>query len=259
MTHIETRRDGHILLIHINRPEKYNALSIEMYHGLGRAFAELECDPALRVAVLYAEGRNFTAGIELDQWSPVFRNGEPFPVGEGEIDPLGLTGPQHSKPLVIAVQGYCFTWGVEILLNCEVRIAARDTLFQMLEVQRGIYPCGGATLRLPREIGWGNAQRVLLTGERWSAEEAYHWGMVQELCEPGEQLERALAVARSIAEAAPLAVQGLLRATRFAREHGRDEAVAQMTRDLVPVLHTEDAAEGVRSFVERRKAVFSGR
>lgn len=258
MAHIETRRDGHILLIHINRPEKYNALSIAMYHGLGRAFAELEHDPQLRVAVLYAEGRNFTAGIELDQWSPVFRNGEPFPVDEGEIDPLGLTGPQHSKPVVIAVQGYCFTWGVEILLNCEVRVASRDTQFQMLEVQRGIYPCGGATLRLPREIGWGNAQRVLLTGERWSAEQSFAWGMVQELCEPGQQRERALTVARSIADAAPLAVQGLLRATRFAREHGRDAAVAQMSRDLVPILHSEDAAEGVRSFVERRKAVFSG-
>jgi len=165
----------------------------------------------------------------------------------------------HSKPVVIAVQGYCFTWGVEILLNSEIRIASRETQFQMLEVQRGLYPCGGATLRLPREIGWGNAQRVLLTGERWSAEQALRWGMVQELVEPGEQVNRALEIARTVADAAPLAVQGCLQATRYALEHDRAESVTQMMRDLVPVMTSEDAAEGVRSFIERRKAVFAGK
>jgi len=259
MAHIETRTEGHILVIRINRPEKYNALSVDMYHGLAQAYARLHTEPELRVAVLHAEGKHFTAGIELDQWSPIFATGNSFPTREGEIDPMGLTGPQHAKPVVIAVQGYCFTWGVEILLNCEVRVASRDTQFQMLEVQRGLYPCGGATLRLPQEIGWGNAQRVLLSGERWSAEEAYRWGMVQELTEPGTQLERAMAIAAGIADAAPLAVQGLLKATRYAREHPRDESVAQMMGDLVPVLASEDAAEGVRSFLERRKARFTGR
>ena len=259
MPHIDTAIDGHLLLIRINRPEKYNALSIEMYHALGRAFAQLGADPELRAAVLYAEGKHFTAGIELDQWSPVFARGDSFPVGAGEVDPFGLTGPRHSKPVVIAVQGYCFTWGVEILLNCDVRVASRDTQFQMLEVQRGIYPCGGATLRLPKEVGWGNAHRVLLTGERWSAEEAHRWGMVQELTEPGQQLETALRIARSIAAAAPLAVQGLLKATRCAESQPHDMAVAQMMRDLVPIMRSEDAAEGVRSFLERRTASFSGR
>jgi enoyl-CoA hydratase len=259
MPHIETRVDGHVLLVRINRPEKYNALSIEMFHALGRAWAQLDADPALRVALLYAEGKHFTAGVELDQWAPIFGSGKAFPVAPGEIDPFGLTGPQHRKPVVIAVQGYCFTWGVEILLNCEVRVASRDTQFQMLEVQRGLYPCGGATLRLPREIGWGNAQRVLLTGERWSAEEAYRWGMVQELTEPGAQFERARAIAGSIADAAPLGVQGLLASTRDGLALDRDTAVDRMMQGLVPVMASKDAAEGVRSFMERRRAVFSGR
>ena len=116
------------------------------------------------MAVLSAEGRHFTAGVELDQWAGIFSSGEGFPVREGEVDPLGTAGDLHRKPVVIAVQGYCFTWGVEALLNTEIRVAASDTQFQMLEVQRGLYPCGGATMRLPREIGWGNAQRVLLIG-----------------------------------------------------------------------------------------------
>ena len=259
MAHVETRVDGHVLVIQINRPEKYNALSVAMYHELGRAYARLEQDPMLRVAVLHAEGRHFTAGVELDEWAPIFGSGQAFPAGEGEIDPLGVTGPLHGKPVVIAVQGYCFTWGVEILLNTEIRVASRDTQFQMLEVQRGLYPCGGATFRLPREIGWGNAQRVLLTGERWSAEQALQWGMVQELVEPGQQFARALEIAGKVAEAAPLAVRGCLAASRFAVHHDRDEAVAQLMRDLVPVMASEDAAEGVRSFIERRKAVFAGR
>jgi len=258
MSHIETRTDGHVLVITVNRPEKYNALSVDMYHALGKAYARLERDPELRVAVLHAEGRHFTAGVELDQWAPIFSSGLSFPAREDEIDPMGVSGPQHSKPVVIAVQGYCFTWGVEVLLNTEIRVASRDTVFQMLEVQRGIYPCGGATLRLPREVGWGNAQRVLLTGERWDAETALRWGMVQELVEPGGQLPRALELAHTVAEAAPLGVQGCLRSTRYALEHPREAAVGQMMRDLVPVMASEDAREGVQSFLERRKAVFRG-
>jgi enoyl-CoA hydratase len=259
MKHIDVSTDGHILLIRLTRPEKYNALSLEMYHGIAGALARLNTDPNLRVAVLHAEGQHFTAGIELDKWAPVFASGNAFPVGDCEIDPFGLTGVRHKKPLIIAVQGYCFTWGVEILLNTEIRIAASDTQFQMLEVQRGIYPCGGATLRLPAQIGWANAHKVLLTGERWSAQQALAWGMVQDVVEPGTQLAKAIDYARTISENAPLGVQGVLKATRTGLAEDRATAVQQMFADLVPVMRSEDAAEGVKSFVERRKAVFTGR
>ncbi len=258
MAHLTASRQGHVLHIELTRPEKHNALSVEMYHQLGRHLAEMDADPDIRVGVLSAQGRNFTAGVELDQWAEPFGSGKPFPVGQDEVDPFGLTGERHRKPLVIAVQGYCFTWGVEILLNSEIRIAASDTLFQMLEVQRGLYPCGGATLRLPVEIGWGNAHRYLLTGDRWTADQALQWGMVQEVVAPGEQVTRALELARQVADAAPLGVQGCLKATRYGTGHSRDEAVQQMMADLVPVMASDDAAEGVRSFIERRKAVFKG-
>ncbi len=259
MDHVEVTQEGAILIIKVNRPEKYNALSVEMYHAMGEALQRLNRDPDLRVAVLHAEGQHFTAGVELDQWAPYFASGDAFPVQEGEIDPMGLTGAPHSKPLIIAVQGYCFTWGVEILLNTEIRIAARDTQFQMLEVQRGLYPCGGATLRLQHEIGWGNAQKVLLTGERWSAEQALQWGMIQDVVEPGEQFDKAMEYARTIADNAPLAVQGLLKSERTAQQRDHESAVRQMFDDLVPVMQSEDAREGVQSFVERRKAVFQGK
>lgn len=261
MAHVETSIEGHILLIHINRAEKYNALSPDMYHAMGKALKQLNEDPELRVAVIHADGKHFTAGVELDKWAPIFGSGNAFPVGPDEIDPMGLTGDRHNKPIVIAVQGYCFTWGVELLLNTEIRVAARDTQFQMLEVQRGLYPCGGATLRLPVEVGWGNAQRVLLTGERWNAEQALQWGMVQELVEPGEQLSKAMEIAQKIAKAAPMGVQGILKACRFsaAHPHDQDASVQQFMADLKPVMQSEDAKEGVQSFLERREAVFKGR
>ena len=259
MSQVAVTSANHILHIHLTRPEKYNALSLEMYGDIAEALHRLGEDPELRVAVISAEGRNFTAGVELDQWAPVFGGAEGWPIDDTRIDPMGVNGPQHSKPVVIAVQGYCFTWGVEMLLNTEIRVAATDTVFQMLEVQRGLYPCGGATYRLPREIGWGNAQRVLLTGERWSAEDALRWGMVQELTEPGQQLDRAMELAASIARAAPLGVQGLLRASRYSLDHDREECAQQIFADLAPVMASEDAKEGVQSFLERREAVFQGR
>jgi enoyl-CoA hydratase len=259
MDHIEVTQEGSILIIKVNRPEKYNALSLEMYHTMGQALHRLNTDPALRVAVLHAEGKHFTAGVELDQWAPVFGSGDAFPVQEGEIDPMGLTGERHTKPIVMAAQGFCFTWGVELMLNTEIRVAASDTQFQMLEVQRGIYPCGGATLRLPEAVGWGNAQKVLLTGERWSADQALQWGMIQDVVEPGEQLDKAMEYARTIADNAPLAVQALLQSERFGQSADHETAVRQMFDGMVPVMQSEDAREGVQSFVERRKAVFQGK
>jgi enoyl-CoA hydratase len=259
MDPIQVSQEGQILLIKINRPEKYNALSIAMYHDLGRALARLNNDRELRVAVIHAEGKHFTAGVELDLWAPILGSGKPIPIEPDEIDPYGLTGERHTKPLVIAVQGYCFTWGVELLLNTEIRVAARDTVFQMLEVQRGLFPCSGATLRLPKEIGWGNAHKLMLTGERWNAEDAYRWGMVQDVVEPGVQFTKAMEYARKIADCAPLGVQALLKSTRVAETEDQVAAVKQMFLDLMPVMKSQDAAEGIRSFLERRKAVFYGR
>lgn len=252
-------KDGAILVIRLARAEKYNALSPRMYNELAFALARLNKDPELRVAVVHAEGKHFTAGIELDQWAPVFRSGTGFQAPPDGVDPFGLREPRHAKPIVLAVQGYCFTWGVEFLLNTEIRIAAADTQFQMLEVQRGLFPCAGATIRLPREIGWGNASKVLLTGDRWSADEALKWGMVQQVVPVGTQLEVALEFAGKIARAAPLGVQGVMREARTALVADHDAAVRSMCANLVPVMNSDDASEGVRSFTERRQAVFSGR
>lgn len=259
MPHIETRREGHVLEIRVNRPEKYNALSPAMYRDLGLAYAELDEDPALRVGLLCAEGKHFTAGIELDRWAPLLAGGDGFPLGDGAIDPFALKGRRCRKPIVFAAQGYCYTWGVEVMLNTDVRVVAEDTKFAMLEVQRGIYPCGGATLRLPQQMGWANAQRYLLTGDTWTAAEAHRLGLVQEVVRAGQQQDRARELADRIARAAPLGVQAVLKSTRLAAVEGEGPAIERLFDDMVAVMRSEDAKEGVQSFLERREARFQGR
>jgi len=259
MSFIETSQNGHILEIKVNRADKHNALSPDMFSDLAKAYGELHRNPELRVGLLYADGKHFTSGIELDKWAPLFAAGKGFTLSAGEIDPFGLAGERHRKPMVMAVQGNCFTWGVEAMLNTEIRVASEDTRFAMLEVKRGIFPCCGATLRLPQQMGWGNAQRYLLTGDAWSAQEAWRLGLVQELTPVGEQVSKAREIAEKIAKAAPLGVQNVLKSTRMGWTDGEQEAAKHLFPDLLPVMQSEDAAEGVLSFIERREAVFKGR
>jgi len=254
--HITVERRGHLLLVGLNRPEKRNAFSVEMFLALSRAWGELERDDDLRCGVLHAFGDHFTGGLDLAEWAAVFSAGR-MPLAEGGLDPLGLQGPPLTKPMVCAVQGVCFAIGIELMLATDVRVAAADTRFGQIEIKRGIYPVGGATIRMPREVGWANAMRWLLTGDEISAEEAHRIGLVQELVEPGEQLARALEIAERIAAQAPLGVRATLASSRLALAD-EAHAAARLLPDLAPIMASDDVREGVMSFIERRPARFTG-
>jgi enoyl-CoA hydratase len=255
--HITVERRGHLLLVGLNRPEKRNAMSVEMFVAIGRAWGELEHDDGLRCGVLHAYGDHFTGGLDLAEWAAVFSGGR-MPIADDGLDPLGIYGPPVTKPVVAAVQGICFTIGIELMLAADVRVAAVDTRFGQIEIKRGIYPVGGATIRLPREIGWANAMRWLLTGDEIAAEEAHRIGLVQELVESGQQLPRGLEIAERIAAQAPLGVRATLASARLALAD-EAHAAARLLPDLAPIMASDDAREGVISFIERRPARFAGR
>jgi enoyl-CoA hydratase len=258
---INYRTEGYILLIEVNRPEKYNAMTQEMYHQLARAYYKLDRDEGLRVGLVYAIGPHFTSGLDLTDWGGTFDAGKGFPLAkENEIDPFYMMSDARCrKPIVMAVQGYCFTWGLEMMLNTDIRVAASDTRFGMLEVRRGFFPGAGATLRLPREIGWANAQRYMLTGDEISAAEAYRMGLIQHLTEPGQQFGKALEIAGRVASAAPRGVEAALKSCRTATLEGEQTARAGIYRDIAEVMKSEDMKEGLLSFIERREAVFKGK
>lgn len=259
MPKIEVEKQGHVLLVEINRPDKMNAFDLEMYMQLAEALGSLHHREDLRCGMLYARGKHFTAGLDLPKWVEVFGSGQFPELPDESCDPFGLDEKrQVGKPVVMAVQGICYTIGLELMLATDVRVASSDTRFGQIEVRRGIYPVGGATIRLPEEIGWGNAMLYLLTGDEISAVEASRMGLVQEVTAPGEQFERALVIAERIAEQAPLGVQASLRSARLARTAGAEKAVSRLLPDLQPIMASEDAREGVLSFIERRKADFKG-
>ncbi len=257
---ITTERQGHVLLIGLDRAAKRNAFDLAMFEKLTLAYGELEQNHDLRCAVLYAHGDHFTAGLDLIDWAPIFQSGRLPDLPPGGIDPLGLDeAARVTKPVVMAVQGTCLTIGIELLLATDIRVAASDTRFAQIEIQRGIYPVGGATVRLFQEIGWGNAMRYLLTADEFTAEEAYRLGLVQAVVEPGQQLEAALQIAQTIAAQAPLGVYATLKSARLARSQGEAAAIARLLPDLQPLMASEDVQEGIQSFIERRTAVFKGK
>ncbi len=247
---------GHLLLIGLNRPDKRNAADLAMLHQLANAYARLHTDPALRVGVVHAHGDHFTGGLDLADVGPALATGKLDLIPPGAIDPWGLFTDPVAKPVVLAVQGTCLTLGVELALAADVVVAADSSRFAQLEVARGIIAFGGATVRLPR-LGWGDAMRWLLTGDRFDAAEALRIGLVQQVVPHGEQLDAAIAIAERIAAQAPLAVQATLANARLALTDAR--GAADRLHPLVAMLaRTGDAQRAMQSYLSGSPVQFDG-
>lgn len=255
---IRVTRHGSVLHIELNRPEKRNAATVAMLQELALAYGELDRNPELRVAVVSGVGDHFTGGLDLaDVGAHLGAEGLHY-VPEGGLDPWGVQSRAVSKPVVVAVNGTCFTLGIELILAADIAVAADDTSFAQLEVSRAILPFGGATLRFADRCGWGNAMRWMLTGERFDAAEAHRIGLVQEVTPVGDHVTRALAIAQLIAAQAPLAVQATLANARLARESGSEVAAAHLQPELMRLLATKDAARGMQAFLTRSEAAYEG-
>jgi enoyl-CoA hydratase/carnithine racemase len=254
--------DEHILVMTVDRVEKKNAFTPKITAELSDALTRLDEDPELFVGVLVFAGDHTTAGLEMplffseeakreDARRKAEQTSEP-------VDPFGL-GRRLRKPRVTAVQGITFTIGIEIALAGDIVVAASDTRFCQLEPKRGLAPLGGATVRYVQRAGWGNAMYHLLRADEFGAAEAYRIGLVQEIVEPGEQVERAIALAREMLQCSPSALEHTIANARLALDQDEPAAIEAIPEMAAAVQATEDFQEGIASFLERRPAQFTGR
>ncbi|PJZ24059.1 enoyl-CoA hydratase [Leptospira hartskeerlii] len=260
-TYIQIEKKGPVFCIALNRPDARNAMNTQMIMELSDALTVYEDDPNSRCAVLYANGLHFTFGLELeDVAKSILEQGRNF-FKKGNINPwdTGGTDRVRKKPLITAVHGFCLTLGIELMLASDIALAAEKTVFAQMEVQRGILPFGGATIRFVRTSGWGNAMKYILTGDTFDVSEAYRIGIVQEILPKKELLTRAIELAERISAQAPKAIDAVLTNARKAIEVGDLEAIDDLVPLVTDCLKSEDGQEGIRSLLEKRTAVFKGK
>jgi enoyl-CoA hydratase/carnithine racemase len=254
---VTIEQKGHVLLIGLNRPEKLNAADMEMLQELALAYGKLDSDPELRVGLVFAHGDHFTAGLDLADVAPKLNADGLAMVPDGGLDPWGIQSKPVSKPVVIAIQGTCFTLGVELALNSEVVICAENATFAQLEVSRGILPFGGATKRMPRVAGWSSTMRYLLTGDSFDAPTALRLGIVNEVVPVGTEKDRAFEIAEKIAAQAPLAVQATLASARAALldESAEDGFIGKR---LARLAASKDARRAMEAYLSKSPVTLEG-
>lgn len=259
--HYLVERDGHILTVTLNRPEAKNAFSPSMLVGVADAWKLLDEDPELRVGILTGAGGDFCSGMDLKALAAGFTDEEMARMAE---DPdlhwkALLRHFRPSKPIIAAVEGYCVAGGTEILQATEIRVAASDAQLGIAEVRRGLFPLGGSTVRLQRQIPFTVAADLLLTGRLISAQEAKEIGLIGHVVEPGQAMAKARELADMIAANGPLAVKAVLQSMRETADMSEADGLERELEIGEPIIfNTNDAKEGPRAFKEKRTPNFTG-
>jgi enoyl-CoA hydratase len=241
-----------VLVVTINRPDQRNAVNMEVARLIAEAMDTLDADPELRVAVLTGAGGGFSSGMDLKG----FASGERPYVGDRGF--AGITRRAARKPLIAAVEGFAVAGGLEIALACDLIVVARDAKLGLPEAKRAIVPASGGLLRLPRILPRAIAVELALTGDPITAERAYELGMINRLCEPGEALSAALALAATITANGPLAIAAIKRILTESLDWPDAEFFKRQADISEPVFASEDAREGARAFTEKRAPIWSG-
>jgi enoyl-CoA hydratase len=259
-----TEVDGHVFTVTINRPEKRNATNAEVLCRLYDAWVRLDADDGLRVGILTGRGSTFCAGMDLAEIGRLRQGARDTEwLARIQDDPKVVYGAwlktfRPRKPLILAAEGYARAGGTEILQGTDIRIAGESAVFGLTEVQRGLFPMAGSTIRLRRQISYAVAAEILLTGDDISAARAHELGLVNHVVPDGQALTKAREIADRIARNGPLAVAAILETLRRTEALPEDEAF-RIERELgTPVMLSNDAAEGPRAFLEKREPRFTG-
>ena len=246
-------RRGAVQVITINRPQARNALNAAVGQGIAAAVDELDGADDLRVGVLTGAGGTFSAGMDLKGF---LRGESPSVEGRGLC---GITQTPPRKPLIGAVEGWALAGGFELLLACDLVVAARTARFGVPEVKRSLVAGAGAAMLLPRRIPFAIAMELLLTGEPFGAERAAEVGLVNRLAEEGGAIDGALELAGLIAANGPLAVAATKQIARSSADWTLGDGWARQAEIMTPVFGSEDAVEGATAFAQKRAPVWKGR
>jgi enoyl-CoA hydratase/carnithine racemase len=258
-------KEGQVARLILNRPEKRNSMTWEFFAELTAYFKAFDCDPEVRAVIVQAEGKMFTAGLDLvaassllGDGSAAYREGLRRKVFEFQE---AMSAPEKCrKPVIAAVHGHCIGGGVDFLSACDIRLATQDAVFSIRETRLGIVADGGTLQRLPHLIGHGWTRELALTGRDFTAEEALKMGFVTRLCPDRETLlQEAKKLADLIAGLPPLTVQGVKETLIQGRDQGVYpglDYVAQKNAALIP---NEDMMEAIGAFMEKRQPIFKGR
>src|SRR5580700_5724516 len=256
--HALLERRGHVLIVTMNRPQARNALSGPMMALLREAWDQVDSDPDIRVCVLTGAGGAFCAGADLKAMTVSHPGASMREEDLSVIEPL-LKGRRLTKPLIAAVEGPAIAGGTEILQACDIRVAGESARFGISEARWGLFPLGGSAVRLPRQIPYTMAADLLLTGRHISAAEALSIGLIGHVVPDGQALSKALEIAAAIAGNGPVAVRAILRVIRETEGMAEDAAFALEARAGLSVFASEDAREGPRAFLEKRRPQFRDR